>query len=108
MVRRPHFDHSQDRGSLDENSGSGARFPVSLNWVELPLVDLDTCNSVSTPGYEVKVERMFSDIQVNSDYLCAGYLHHDACQGDSGGPLFLKKDDWDVVVHKFSCDSHDK
>lgn len=74
-------------GSLDENSGNGARFPTKLNWVEIPLVDLATCNSVASPG-----------IVVTSDYICAGYLHHDSCQGDSGGPLFLKKGDWDVVI----------
>jgi trypsin len=57
---------------------TGGEFPTVAQWVEVPFVDDEACES-AYPG-EVDAQTM----------LCAGDLENggvDSCQGDSGGPI---------------------
>ncbi|XP_033024291.1 serine protease 27-like, partial [Lacerta agilis] len=64
--------------------------PQTLQELEVPLIDRDTCNSLfnSAPAPELPQNPVLDDM------ICAGYPEggKDACHGDSGGPLVCRCD----------------
>ncbi|XP_061446256.1 serine protease 27-like [Rhineura floridana] len=71
-------------------AGDNLPAPQTLQELEVPLIDRDTCNSLfnSAPA-----EGLPQD-PVKDDMICAGYAEggKDSCRGDSGGPLVCKCD----------------
>ncbi|XP_065447260.1 serine protease 27-like [Chrysemys picta bellii] len=66
--------------------------PQTLQEVQVPLIDRDTCNSLfNTSSYPDDPQGIDP---IKQDMICAGYPEggKDACQGDSGGPLVCE---WD-------------
>uniref|UniRef100_A0A8C0JCT8 Peptidase S1 domain-containing protein n=1 Tax=Chelonoidis abingdonii TaxID=106734 RepID=A0A8C0JCT8_CHEAB len=66
--------------------------PKTLQEVQVPLIDRDTCNSLFNTGSYPDDPQGINPIK--QDMICAGYPQgeKDACQGDSGGPLVCE---WD-------------
>uniref|UniRef100_A0A8C4Y8F4 Peptidase S1 domain-containing protein n=1 Tax=Gopherus evgoodei TaxID=1825980 RepID=A0A8C4Y8F4_9SAUR len=66
--------------------------PKTLQEVQVPLIDRDTCNSLFNTGSYPDDPQGIDPIK--QDMICAGYPQgeKDACQGDSGGPLVCE---WD-------------
>uniref|UniRef100_A0A670K7T9 Peptidase S1 domain-containing protein n=1 Tax=Podarcis muralis TaxID=64176 RepID=A0A670K7T9_PODMU len=64
--------------------------PQTLQELEVPLIDQDTCNSLfnSAPAPDLPQNPVLDDM------ICAGYPEggKDACHGDSGGPLVCRCD----------------
>ncbi|KAJ1530224.1 hypothetical protein ONE63_005170 [Megalurothrips usitatus] len=63
---------------------AGGSAPDTLQAVDVPVVDLATCNrNYNTQGYSV-----------DNSMFCAGVPEggKDSCQGDSGGPIVTSKD----------------
>ncbi|CAI5790579.1 transmembrane protease serine 9-like [Podarcis lilfordi] len=64
--------------------------PQTLQELEVPLIDRDTCNSLfnSAPAPDLPQNPVLDDM------ICAGYPEggKDACHGDSGGPLVCRCD----------------
>ncbi|KAI5615020.1 serine protease 33-like, partial [Silurus asotus] len=56
----------------------------TLQEVEVPIIDQDSCNSM----YQIDSDAS-NAVSILSDMICAGYQEggKDSCQGDSGGPL---------------------
>jgi secreted trypsin-like serine protease len=56
--------------------------PRILQYVQVPVISNQECNTVDYPG------------DITNGMLCAGDRYNtDACQGDSGGPLVVKESD---------------
>uniref|UniRef100_A0A8C0JD42 Peptidase S1 domain-containing protein n=1 Tax=Chelonoidis abingdonii TaxID=106734 RepID=A0A8C0JD42_CHEAB len=70
----------------------GLTAPKTLQEVQVPLIDRDTCNSLFNTGSYPDDPQGINPIK--QDMICAGYPQgeKDACQGDSGGPLVCE---WD-------------
>uniref|UniRef100_A0A8C0JAP4 Peptidase S1 domain-containing protein n=1 Tax=Chelonoidis abingdonii TaxID=106734 RepID=A0A8C0JAP4_CHEAB len=66
--------------------------PKTLQEVQVPLIDRDTCNSLFNTGSYPDDPKEIDPIK--QDMICAGYPQgeKDACQGDSGGPLVCELD----------------
>ncbi|XP_069506314.1 serine protease 33-like [Ambystoma mexicanum] len=59
--------------------------PMTLQEVQVPLIDQKTCDNMYHVGSGVSQNYVF----IKYDMICAGYQQgqKDSCQGDSGGPL---------------------
>uniref|UniRef100_A0A8C3FTF8 Peptidase S1 domain-containing protein n=1 Tax=Chrysemys picta bellii TaxID=8478 RepID=A0A8C3FTF8_CHRPI len=76
----------------DTQNGESLEAPKTLQEVQVPLIDRDTCNNLfNTSSYPDDPQ---GTDPIKQDMICAGYPEgeKDACQGDSGGPLVCK---WD-------------
>uniref|UniRef100_A0A8C3FUS3 Peptidase S1 domain-containing protein n=1 Tax=Chrysemys picta bellii TaxID=8478 RepID=A0A8C3FUS3_CHRPI len=76
----------------DTQYGESLEAPKTLQEVQVPLIDRDTCNSLFNTG-SYPDDPQGTD-PIKQDMICAGYPEgeKDACQGDSGGPLVCE---WD-------------
>ncbi|XP_034624179.1 serine protease 27-like [Trachemys scripta elegans] len=76
----------------DTQYGGSLTAPKTLQEVQVPLIDRDTCNSLFNTG-SYPDDPQGTD-PIKQDMICAGYPQEkkDACQGDSGGPLVCE---WD-------------
>ncbi|XP_065258936.1 serine protease 27-like [Emys orbicularis] len=76
----------------DTQYGGSLTAPKTLQEVQVPLIDRDTCNSLFNTGSYPDDPQGIDPIK--QDMICAGYPQgeKDACQGDSGGPLVCE---WD-------------
>uniref|UniRef100_A0A8C0QRJ0 Peptidase S1 domain-containing protein n=1 Tax=Chelonoidis abingdonii TaxID=106734 RepID=A0A8C0QRJ0_CHEAB len=76
----------------DTQYGGSLTAPKTLQEVQVPLIDRDTCNSLFNTGSYPDDPQGINPIK--QDMICAGYPQgeKDACQGDSGGPLVCE---WD-------------
>uniref|UniRef100_A0A8C0JCS9 Peptidase S1 domain-containing protein n=1 Tax=Chelonoidis abingdonii TaxID=106734 RepID=A0A8C0JCS9_CHEAB len=72
--------------------GGSLTAPKTLQEVQVPLIDRDTCNSLFNTGSYPDDPKEIDPIK--QDMICAGYPQgeKDACQGDSGGPLVCELD----------------
>uniref|UniRef100_A0A8C8SCH9 Peptidase S1 domain-containing protein n=1 Tax=Pelusios castaneus TaxID=367368 RepID=A0A8C8SCH9_9SAUR len=68
--------------------------PKTLQELQVPLIDRDTCNSLFNTGSYI--DDPSEPNPIKEDMICAGYPQggKDSCQGDSGGPLVC---DWGGV-----------
>uniref|UniRef100_A0ACB8EV49 Uncharacterized protein n=1 Tax=Sphaerodactylus townsendi TaxID=933632 RepID=A0ACB8EV49_9SAUR len=79
--------------------------PQTLQEVEVPIVDRDTCNQL----FNTHAQNIGVTSPVKEDMICAGYKEggKDSCQGDSGGPLVCQCDEaWvlaGVVSWGYGC-----
>ncbi|XP_018426321.1 PREDICTED: serine protease 27-like [Nanorana parkeri] len=72
-------------GNIQEKNKFPLPSPQTLQEMEVPLINIESCESMyrSVYGYKPGVHL------IQEDMICAGYKEgkKDACKGDSGGPL---------------------